>query len=121
MDLHGTSPVVLVVEDEWLLRKLIAEELRTAGWEVLETSTAEDAIAYLQAGRRIDVVFTDIQLAGSLCGWDVAEQFRAARPDLPVVYASGNAGDRSRRVAGSLFFEKPYQPTDVVEACRRLS
>lgn len=52
---------------------------------------------------RIDVVFTDIQLAGILTGWDVAEQFRAANPDLPIIYASGNAVDRSRRVQCSLF------------------
>ena len=93
-----------------------------AGWQVIEASTAEDAIALTQMGHQhIDVVFTDIQLAGRRCGWDVAEQCRAARPDFPVIYASGNAADRSRRVAGSLFFDKPYSAADVVDACNRLS
>jgi CheY-like chemotaxis protein len=120
VSLNGTSRVVLVVEDEWTVRDMIAHALRSAGWEVLETSTAEDAMALIQAGHRIDLVFTDIQLAGSLCGWDVAEQFRAVQAALPIIYASGNSVDRSRRVAGSLFFNKPYRPEDVVEACHRL-
>ena len=76
----GTPGVILVVEDEGMVREHIAQELRSAGWEVLESRSAEAAIAYLQAGYQIDVVFTDIQLAGHLSGWDVAEQFRAIRP-----------------------------------------
>lgn len=121
MSLNGTPRVVLVVEDEWLVRDAIVQALRDAGWQVLEASKAEDAIALLRAGYNVDVVFTDIQLAGQLCGWDVAEQFRAVREDAPVIYASGNSADRSRRVAGSLFFNKPYQPAEIVEACHRLS
>jgi CheY-like chemotaxis protein len=115
-----TRSVVLVVEDEWLLRELVAEELRGAGLEVLEASTAEGAIAYMAAGQRCDVVFTDIQLAGHLSGWELAEQLRAARPHLPVIYASGNSVDNARKVPGSVFFSKPYRPADVVDACRRL-
>jgi CheY-like chemotaxis protein len=121
----GVTPraqtIVLIVEDEALVRYAVAQELRAAGYEVLESSTAEDAIARLAAGLRIDVVFTDIQLAGRLTGWDVAEQFRAADPDVPIIYASGNAADRSRSVSSSIFLNKPYRPDDVVEACCRLT
>ena len=109
--------VVLIVEDEALVRYAVAQELRAAGYEVVESSTAEDAIARLEAGPRIDVVFTDIQLAGRLTGWDVAEQFRAPNPELPIIYASGNAAHRSRMVPGSLFFNKPYRADEVVAAC----
>jgi CheY-like chemotaxis protein len=116
-----TPTVVLVVEDEALVRYTVAHELRAAGYEVVESSTAEDAIARVNAEPRIDVVFTDIQLAGPQTGWDVAERFRAANPDLPIIYASGNAADRSRRVSGSLFFNKPYRTDEVVAACCRLS
>ena len=113
--------MILVVEDEWPVREVVVQALRDAGWQVIEASTAEDAIALMRTGHRyIDVLFTDIQLAGRLCGWDVADQCRAARADFPVIYASGNAADRSRRVEGSLFFDKPYSTADVVEACGRL-
>jgi CheY-like chemotaxis protein len=53
----NSSPrVVLIVEDEWLLRDLIAHDFRDAGWEVLDVGTAEGALALLREGRRIDVV-----------------------------------------------------------------
>jgi CheY-like chemotaxis protein len=119
---NGASRVILVVEDEWLVREVMVQVLRNAGWRVIEASSAEDAIALMRTGHPyIDVVFTDIQLAGRLCGWDVAEQCRATRADFPVIYASGNAADRSGRVPGSLFFEKPYGTAEVVEACNGLA
>jgi two-component system, response regulator PdtaR len=116
--LNGASWVILVVEDEWLIRSVIVHALREADFVVLEATTAQDAIALLRAGTpRIDAIFTDIQMPGDLCGWDVAENGRALRADLPVIYTSGNAADRSRSVAGSMFFDKPYSTTDVVAAC----
>jgi CheY-like chemotaxis protein len=117
----GTSRVVLVVEDELIVRSLVAQELRSAGWDVLETSTAEGAIEHLRLRHRVDVVFTDIRLAGPLSGWDVAEQFRTDRVNLPIIYTSGNSFDRSRRVEGSLFFDKPYKTVAIVEACEKLA
>jgi CheY-like chemotaxis protein len=111
--------VVLVVEDDVLVGAAIAEDLRSAGCEVLVSRTAEDAIAHARGNGRIDVVFTDIQLAGDLDGWDVADEFRAVNPEVPILYTSGNAADRSRRVANSLFFEKPYNLAAVVQACAR--
>ncbi len=55
----------------------------------------------------------DIGLDDSGSGWDVAETLRTAQPDIGVVYVSGNSVDRSRRVAGSLFFNKPYRLEDI--------
>jgi hypothetical protein len=54
-----------------------------------------------------------------LSGWDVAEGYRTARADLPVLYACENAADRSRSVPGSVFFDKPYDVVEVVETCSR--
>jgi hypothetical protein len=68
----------------------------------------------------IDMVFTDINLDGPMSGWDVAECFRLERPNAPVLYASGKAIDVQRRVPGSVFFGKPYDSTDIVEACKHL-
>jgi CheY-like chemotaxis protein len=100
VSLTGASRVILVVEDEWLVRVVIVQALRDAGWQVVEASIAEDVVALMLTGHPyIDVVFTDIQLAGRLRGWDVAEQCRAARVDFPAIYALGNSADRSRRVA----------------------
>ena len=72
--------VVLVVEDDWLVRDFIVSHLQDAGWRVLEADSAEQAMAMLKAGEQIDVVITDIELKGAPTGWDVAEAFRAAQP-----------------------------------------
>ena len=72
--------VVLVVEDELALREYIATFIREVGYSVLETDTAEQAIAIMDTGTRIDIVVTDINLNGKLTGWDLAERFRAAQP-----------------------------------------
>jgi CheY-like chemotaxis protein len=112
--------VILLVEDDALVRVQTADALRHAGWEVLEASSGERAIALLQSGQQIDVIFTDIQLAGALSGWDVADEGRSAEAAMPVIYISGKSADRSRRVSDSLFFEKPYDSFEVVAACRRL-
>jgi DNA-binding LytR/AlgR family response regulator len=79
----------LVVEDEALVRCLIVSLLQDHDWLVLEAGAGEDALDYLD--HPIDVVFTDIQLAGSLNGWDVAE---AARKPIPRFTSSTRRGIR---------------------------
>ena len=114
----SSAPVILVVEDEYIIRAALVAELEQAGWKVLEARTGEAALAQLRCEQRIDVLVTDIQLAGYLSGWEVAEGFRAATPDMPVVYMSGKAVDRSRMVPGSVFLSKPFAPQDVLAATR---
>ena len=120
MDQNRPELVVLIVEDEALLRFATAMDFRAAGWTVLETGSGEHAVLLLGADRHIDVLVTDIQLEGPLTGWDVADAFRAAHRDIPVIYASGNPPDAARRVEGSLFFPKPCHNGDLVDACRTL-
>jgi CheY-like chemotaxis protein len=116
----ASTRVVLVVEDDWIVRSDIVAEFQAHGWLVLETATGEDALSLLR-DHHVDAIFTDIQLAGHINGWDVAERSRAVRSDLPVIYTSGNALDRSRRTVGSMFFSKPYVAAEVVEACQKLA
>jgi CheY-like chemotaxis protein len=115
----GASPVVLVVEDEWLLRDCIAAHLRAVRWSVLQARTGEIAVSLLAARRHIDIVFTDIRLAGSMSGWDVAAAFRKAHPKIPVIYTSGDPLNAELAVPESVFIAKPYEPATIVEACRR--
>jgi CheY-like chemotaxis protein len=111
---------ILVVEDEYLVREGIVGFLQDAGCAVVEAATGERAIDICNSGVRVDVLFTDIQLPGAASGFDVAETFRAARADMPVMYVSGNSGSRERCVAGSLFFQKPYRATEILTACLQL-
>ena len=119
-DRRAGKLTILVVEDEPLARLTIAEFLKSFDCEVVEAATGEAAVAALRNSNEIDAVFTDIQLAGTLSGWDVAEVSRAISPDIPVVYTSGAVVPAERGVAGSVFLEKPYDPAAVLAACQTL-
>jgi CheY-like chemotaxis protein len=117
---RAPAMIVLVVEDEWLMREAIADYLEDAGCVVIQAETAERAIDICRSDTPVDVLFTDIRLDGSATGWDVAKAFRDARRDAPVIYASGNPVEPGRCVAGGVYFEKPYRPADILSACARL-
>ena len=113
--------IVLIVEDELFLRWNLADHLRGAGYAVEEVDSAQRAIDLCQSGTRIDILITDVQLSGLGSGWDVAEAFRALWDKIPVIYTSGNARDPTRTVPKSVFFNKPYQATEVLRACQQLT
>jgi DNA-binding response OmpR family regulator len=111
------APVILLVEDECIIRTALAGELVAAGWTVLEVSTGEAAMALFR-DEPIDALVTDIHLAGYLSGWEVAEGTRAVRPEVPVIYMSGKAVEKSRMVPGGVFLSKHCSPADVLAAAR---
>ena len=102
---------VLVVEDDWMIRENMVTDLRQEGWAVLEAATGTGALKALQDAEKVDLLITDIGLADALSGWDVAEAFWIAHPEVPVIYASGNPandhrqdqGERLSQQAGSRF------------------
>jgi DNA-binding response OmpR family regulator len=114
----------LIVEDEWLLRLELAEELATAGWQVREAGTGEEALKLLEQiqsdEHRVDFLVTDIRLGGPVNGWDVAEAGRKIWPGIPVIYVSANPIVENRRVEGSAFLSKPVEVENLIIACRRL-
>lgn len=112
-------PVILVVEDDWLLRQAMTSEMRSAGWQVLEASTGEAALTLPGTTGHVDLLVTDIRLAGELSGWDVAQGFRSRFSDLPIIYVSGNSPDSARMVPHSTFLSKPWAPAELMRACRR--
>jgi CheY-like chemotaxis protein len=111
---------VLVVEDDWLVRADIVLSLKEEGWMVLEASTGDGALKVLLESITLDLLITDIGLADSVTGWDVAEAFRTCRPAAPVIYASGGPNDVARQVPGSVFLSKPVLISRLLEACRSL-
>lgn len=118
-----TSPhrcAVLVVEDEWLVAMDLVDALEGAGFDVIQAGAGEEALIALETDERIEILVTDIRLAGDMTGWDLAEAYRALRPNGGVVYASANAPLRERQVEGSTFYSKPAPMSAVVESCRQL-
>lgn len=114
---------VLLVEDESLIAELVSEVLEDHGFDVCAVASGEAGLARLQADVGIDVLFTDINLAGDMDGAELARQARALRPELPVVYASGRhtAATIAPMVSQALFLSKPYRPEDVCTLLRGLT
>jgi two-component system, response regulator PdtaR len=116
------SPVILIVEDEFLLRMDSAEVIENAGFEVIEAANADEAIAVLTARPDIHVVFTDIQMPGSMDGLKLARFVRDRWPPIKIVATSGLVRVEDDDLpAGSVFLRKPYHVAEVVAALRELT
>ena len=115
---HVRVPSVLLVEDEFLIAEMVRETLTERGFEVHAFSNAADALTHLSCNNQVDIMFTDINLAGEMDGAALAERARDLRPDLPVVFASGRWAllERLRAFPNSVILQKPYSLTRACEA-----
>jgi two-component system, response regulator PdtaR len=106
---------VLVIEDETILRMMTAEHLRTKGYRVIEAATADEAVAILLSGEPADIVFSDVQLPGSMSGLSLAIWIRKRFPAMQVILTSGSSAVAERFQAGEFvpFIPKPYDPDEV--------
>lgn len=120
MKVPSKGRTALVVEDDWFVREDIAAQFREEGWQVLEAETGAEVLELLREGRSIDILVTDITLANSITGWDVAEAVRRRHPKVPVIYASGGRDINSRRVLDSASVSKPFSAHDLLSAGSRL-
>jgi CheY-like chemotaxis protein len=112
------QPVVLVVEDEPLLRLVLAEVLERLGYAVLEAPDGEQAQATLARAPRVDVLFTDIMLGRGINGVELAAWTRAHRPGTRIAYTTG-AWDVST-LTDAPVLRKPYGYKDLDSALRTL-
>jgi CheY-like chemotaxis protein len=116
---EARQPVVLVVEDEVLIRSAVAEYLRILGNSVVEAASAAEAIAEFAAGVSIDIVFSDIQMPGSMDGLSLARWISYHHPGVNVVLTSGNSHRRAAEVTAS-FLPKPYRVAEAARCIRSL-
>ena len=108
---------VLVVEDEFLIRQILQIELEDAGYEVILADSADAAIAILEARSDIHLVFTDIDMPGSMDGLKLAACVRDRWPPIHIIITTGKA--RPREIpANALFIPKPYVGRAVIDAVR---
>ena len=114
---------ILVVEDEILISKLIADVLCDYGFGVHTVTDAKAALRYLESNTAIDVLFTDINLGGEMDGSVLAKRVREQRPELPIVYCSGRHSPSalSPLVSRSIFLRKPYDPAALCMLLERLT
>ena len=117
----GNGITVLVVEDEALVRMDIALLLEDEGFHVLEASNADDAISLLDAHPEVRLMFTDIDMPGSMDGLKRAAAVRDRWPPVKIIVTSGHRhmSDDTLPVVGR-FFSKPYDPSRVIHAIREM-
>ena len=107
---------ILCVDDEPFIRMMLAHCVEDLGHRSLEAESGEDALDIL-AAQEIDLLITDIRLGG-IDGWEVAEQARAQKPNLPVIYVSGFP-TKGKSVPGAIYIAKPFRPREIEAAIRK--
>ena len=116
-------PLILLVEDEDLIREMIVEALEEGGFSTLAAGDARSAFLAFEANRdEIRGLITDINLADGMDGWELARAAREQAGGLAVVYISGTSGHEwtSRGVPDSLMVTKPFAPAQIVVAISSL-
>jgi two-component system, response regulator PdtaR len=113
--------VVLVVEDNPLIRMCAVDLVVAAGFEALEAGDADEAIRILEARADIHLVFTDVSMPGSMDGIKLAHYIRDRWPPVKLIVASGKTVVKESHLpTGARFFSKPYDHSAIVEAMTRL-
>jgi CheY-like chemotaxis protein len=110
-------PILLLVEDDRDIAEMMSDLLDAEGFEVVAVRAGEDAIGLALGGTPMDLVFTDIDLAGKMSGWELGEVLGNMRPDLPIAYTSGGLiidPEACMRRAGP-FVSKPYKLATVCQ------
>jgi CheY-like chemotaxis protein len=115
--------LVLVAEDEELVRLVVTEVLRDAGFEVMEAEHAEAALSVLeQHAARVHVLFTDIQMPGPMDGLALAHHTSKNWPRIAMLITSARPHpDRAKFPEKSRFLAKPYSHSHVVHHIRELA
>jgi two-component system, response regulator PdtaR len=114
--------VVLVAEDEALIRMFTAGFLIEAGYTVVEASNAAEAITELESDANVRVLLTDVEMAGDMDGLELAREVQRRWPDVVIIVTSGRVRSHRDDLAGAEFFQKPLREEAVVETIKeRLS
>src|ERR1700678_4847651 len=120
-ELGRPSATILIVEDEPLIRMGAVYLIEDAGFEVYEAATADAAIALLELHKEIRLIFTDVDMPGSMDGLKLAHYVRGRWPPVKIIVTSGKATLRGEELpAGAVFLGKPYHPEHVKHKVREL-
>jgi CheY-like chemotaxis protein len=115
-------PVVLIVEDEFLIRMDAVDMITKAGFEAVEAANADEAIEILERRLDIHVVFTDVEMPGSMDGLKLAAAIRGRWPPIEILATSGLPGIRKTDLpSGSRFLPKPYSAPEIVRTLREMT
>lgn len=113
----GRRALILLVEDEPLLRMATHDDLVVAGFDVIDAPNADEAIEILQRRSDIDAVFTDIDMPGSMDGLRLAAVVRDRWPPIKLIVTSGRKTPETNELPpGVPFVAKPFLPERIVSS-----
>jgi CheY-like chemotaxis protein len=114
--------IVLVVEDEPLLRLMAVDLVEEAGFQAIEAANADEAVGILETRTDIRIVFTDIDMPGSMDGMMLAAAVRDRWPPIEIVIVSGHRRRADIELPDrSVFFSKPYDTSAVTATLQRMA
>jgi CheY-like chemotaxis protein len=120
--MNSGKPVILVVEDEVLIRLMAVAIVEDAGFEALSAANADEALSILEVRADVRLVFTDVHMPGSMDGLKLAHAVRDRWPPVELIVTSGHRHvrvddlpDRGR------FFAKPYNVTALSQAFQEMA
>jgi CheY-like chemotaxis protein len=114
--------VILIVEDDMLIRMDAAQMIAEGEFDVIEAANADEAIGILETRLDITVVFTDIQMPGSMDGLRLAAAVRDRWPPIKIIATSGQVTiDRNDLPDGGYFLPKPYSSAQILKTLRELT
>jgi DNA-binding NtrC family response regulator len=129
-DAYGPRHTVLVVDDEPAIRGVVCEFLRDCGLNPIAAENADQAVALIERGIPIDLVFSDVRMPGNRDGYGLARWILETRPELPVILATGDLGkvNAAAGLSGVEIFAKPYdfdvavkKIRDTIQRCQQRS
>jgi DNA-binding NtrC family response regulator len=115
----GQRHTVLVVDDEPAIRGVVCEFLKDCGFNPVAAENADRAVALIEGGLRVDLVFSDVRMPGARDGYGLARWILENRPDLPLILATGDLG-KANAAAGLTGIETFAKPYDFDAAARKI-
>ena len=116
---RNPKPIILIVEDEPLLRLFAVDMIEDAGFDTIEAANATEAVAILEGRPDIRVVFTDVDMPLGLDGIGLAACIRDRWPPIKIIITSGKPlRGRAHIPAETVFFSRPFRQDKVVETLR---
>jgi len=120
--IEGGHEAILIVEDDIMVRRYVVAQIQSLGYRTFAAGNAGEALALIDQGEAIDLLFTDVIMPGSINGWQLAIEALNRRPSLKMLFTSGYAEktllDDRRLDAGALLLAKPYRKADLAKMIR---
>ncbi len=120
---RGGNETILVVEDDRLVREHALTQLRSLGYTTLQAANAAEALAVIEAGHRIDLLFTDMIMPGTMNGYQLATEVQHRGLGMKVLFTSGYTENaiihHGRLNSGVLLLAKPYRNSELARMIRK--